>query len=306
MKFAVFGAGGVGCFYGALLSRKFEVTFIGRGKHLEAMKRKGLKLISEKFGEINVKESDRVSFTSNASEARDADVVLLCVKSYDTQEAALKLKTVLKEDSVVISVQNGIENEEILAKYLGKERVLGATAFVGSFVKEPGVVIHQAAGTLEIGELSAKTSDRVEKIAEAMRSCGIDVRVSKNILYTLWKKLMWNVAFNPYSVITRSTVGQLLENPHTRKTLKRLMRECQKTARVYGVDIPDRVIESYLKSLPSLKDYKTSMLLDFERGKRLEIDGITGALLRKAEEKGLELPANECILGAVELLTGRD
>ncbi|MEO2082416.1 MAG: 2-dehydropantoate 2-reductase [Desulfurobacteriaceae bacterium] len=306
MKFVIFGAGGVGGFYGGLLARcGHEVVFIAREKHLGAMKEKGLTVKSFKHGEWTVKENNRVKFTDNPKEAGKADVVLVCVKSYDTEKVAPLIKEMLKEDSVVVSVQNGIENEEILAEYLGKEKVLGATAFVGTYVKEPGVVVHEAAGLLEIGELSGKISERVEKLVEEMKKCGIEARVSRDIRYTLWKKLVWNVAFNPYSVITGATVGEILSLPESREIVKALMEECYRVAEAYGVKLKPSIMEKYLKSSPDLKDYKTSMLLDFERGKPIELEGITGALIRKAEKAGVDVLYNRCVYGTVKLMIAK-
>jgi len=303
MKFVIFGAGGVGGFYGGMVARcGHEVVFIARGEHLRAMKEKGLTVKSFKHGEFNVKENKKVKFTDNPKEAGKADVVLVCVKSYDTEEIAPLIKPMLKEDTVVVSVQNGIENEEILAKYLGKEHVLGATAFVGTYVSEPGVVVHEAAGLLEIGELSGELSERVKRLVEEMKKCGIEARVSKDINYTLWKKLVWNVAFNPYSVVTKATVGEMLSFPETYEILRNLMLECYRVAEAYGVKLKPRTMENYLKSTPDLMNYKTSMLLDFEKGKPIEIEGITGALIRKAEKKNIPVPYNRCVYGTVKLL----
>jgi len=303
LRYLIFGSGGVGSFYGALLARcGKEVVFLGRGKHLKAMKEKGLKIESFKYGSFLIKEEGKVLFTDKTEGLGRFDVVLFCVKSYDTEKGAPLLKELLKEDGVVISVQNGIENEEILARHLGKNRVLGATAFVGVYVKEPGTIVHEAAGLLEIGELSGEVSDRVKQIVEELKSCGIEARVSKDINYTLWKKLVWNAAFNPYSVITKATVGELLEFKGTREVLEKLMEECFKVAEAYGVKLKPSLIEKYLKSSPDLKNYKTSMLLDFERGKPLEIDGITGALIKKAERKGIPVPYNKCVYSTVKFL----
>jgi len=303
LKFVVFGAGGVGSFYGGMLARcGHEVVFIARGQHLKAMKEKGLTVKSFKHGEFTVKEGEKVKFTDRPEEAGKADAVLVCVKSYDTEKVAPLIKPMLKEDTVVVSVQNGIENEEILAKYLGENHVLGATAFIGTYVSEPGTVVHEAAGLLEIGELSGKPSERVERLVEEMRRCGIEARASRDIRYTLWKKLVWNVAFNPYSVITRATVGEMLELPETYQILKKLMEECYAVAEAHGTKLKPKIMENYLRSSPDLMNYKTSMLLDFERGKPIELEGITGALIRKAEEKGVEVPYNRCVYGTVKLL----
>lgn len=304
MQFAIFGTGGVGGFYGGMVARcGHEVAFIARGEKLKAMKERGLTVESFKHGKWTVKEDGkRVVFTDRPEEAGKVDVVFVCVKSYDTEKVAPKLLPMLKEESVVVSVQNGIENEEILARYVGKERVLGATAFVGAYVKEPGVVVHEAAGLLEIGELNGKSSERVERLVELLKGCGIEARVSKDINYTLWKKLVWNVAFNPYSVITRATVGEMLSLKETYQILKKLMEECYRVAENYGVKLKQRIMENYLKSTPDLMNYRTSMLLDFERGKKIELEGITGALIRKAEAKGVDVPYNRCVYGTVKLL----
>ncbi len=304
MKFAVFGTGGVGGFYGAMLARcGSDVTFISRGKKLKAMKDNGLTVKSFKHGTWNIKEGKKIRFTDNPKDICDDDVILVCVKSYDTEKVASVLSSVVKPNAVVISVQNGIENEEILSRYLGSERVLGATAFVGSYVEKPGTVIHEAAGLIEIGEMNGKPSKRVESIVKIMRECGIDARASRDIRYSLWKKLVWNVAFNPYSIVTRSTVGEMLSMRETYDVLKNLMLECYKVAESYGVSLKPKVMENYLKSTSDLMNYKTSMLLDFEREKPIELEGITGALIRKAYAKGIDVPYNKCVYATVKILS---
>ncbi len=302
MKYGVVGIGGVGGFYGSMLANAgFKTVFLSKPKYLNVFVNKGLTVESYKQGKFTVRESDRIIFTDSYNSLKDCDTVLLCVKSYDTEDVARKLS---KVDGVfsVVSIQNGIENEEILAKYIGEERVIGATAFIGSYVKEPGDVVHEAAGLLEIGELNKVISDRVEAIASDMKEAGIDVRISKDINYTLWKKLMWNVAFNPYSVITRATVGEILNMKETYEIVKNLMVECKEVAKAYDVKLKEKTVKGYLKSSEDLMKYKTSMLLDFERGKPIEIEGITGALIRKAKEREIDVPFNKCVYGTVKLV----
>ncbi|WP_456397351.1 ketopantoate reductase family protein [Desulfurobacterium sp.] len=302
MRYGVVGVGGVGGFYGGMLARGgFETVFVTKKKYLSAFKDKGLTVESYKHGRFTIEESERAVFTDSYDALKNCDVVLLCVKSYDTENVVKELSKI-NGRFAVISVQNGIENEEIISRYLGADRVIGATAFIGSYVKEPGTIVHEAAGLLEIGEMDGSVTDRVKQIADDMKEAGIEVRISKDINYTLWKKLMWNVAFNPYSVVTGATVGQMLEFEHTRSILRNLMVECKKVAAAYGIALKDSTIEVYLKSSPDLMGYKTSMLLDFERGKPIEIEGITGALIRKAKRKEVLVPYNECVYGTVKFL----
>jgi len=299
MRIGIFGTGALGGFYGGILAKNgAEVVFIARGKTLEIIRKQGLKIKSIKYGEFIVP----VKATNDPATAGEVDVLLLCVKSYDTAKVAPLLLPMLRKNSVVISVQNGIDNEEILAKVVGVERVLGGVAFVGAYVVSPGVVVHEAAGLLEIGELSREKTDRVEKIVSFLNAHGVEARVSKDILYALWKKLLWNVAFNPYSVVTRATVGQILTCKEAREVLVSVMQECLEVARAWGVELRAIHIDKYLKMTPGLADYKTSMLLDFNRGKTLEIEGITGALIKKAEAKGISVPFNQCIYNTVKFL----
>ncbi len=299
MKIGIFGTGALGGFYGGVLVKGgADVVFIARGKILKTIKERGLTIKSFKHGQFTVK----VKAKENPEEAGKVDVVLLCVKSYDTERVAPLLLSMLKEDSVVISVQNGIENEEILSKVVGKDRVFGATAFIGTYVESPGIVVHQAAGLLEIGELSGKITERVERIVNFLKSNGIEARVSKDINYALWKKLLWNVSFNPYSVMTRATVSQMLKVSETKEVLRNLMEEATLVAKAYGVELKTKTIDDYLNPSEDLMDYKTSMLVDFERGKPLEIEGITGALIRKARDKGIDIPYNKCVYATVKLL----
>ncbi|MDL1971286.1 MAG: 2-dehydropantoate 2-reductase [Candidatus Desulfofervidaceae bacterium] len=299
MRIGIFGTGALGGFYGGILVKNgADVVFIARGKTLEVIRKQGLGIKSVKYGEFTVP----VKATDNPDAAGKVDILLLCVKSYDTAKVAPLLLPMLKETSVVISVQNGIDNEEILAEVLGAERVLGGVAFVGAYVISPGVVVHEAAGLLEIGELTRKKTERVERVVSFLNAYGIESRVSRDILYALWKKLLWNVAFNPYSVVTRTTVGQMLTCKEAREILVSVMQECLEVARAWGVKLKESHIEKYLKVTPGLSDYKTSMLLDFERGKPLEIEGITGALIKKAEAKKLNVPFNRCIYNTVKFL----
>ncbi len=304
MRIAIFGTGGVGGFYGGMLARcGVEAVFILKRGKADFFKRKGLTVKSFKYGNFTVKENrENVLFTDKPLDCGKFDVVLVCVKSYDTASVAPTVAKILNRNGVAISLQNGIENEEILSKFAGKERVLGATAFVGTYVSEPGVVVHEAAGLLEIGEMNGKETERVEKIVDLFKSCGVEARVSRNINYTLWKKLMWNVAFNPYSVITKATVGQMVSLPETFNILKELMLECIKVARNYGINLKEKTMEAYLNPPEDLLNYKTSMLLDFEKEKPIELEGITGALIRKAANKGIDVPYNKCIYGTVKLL----
>lgn len=299
MKIGIFGTGALGGFYGGVLVKGgADVVFIARGEILKAIKKRGLTIKSFKHGQFTV----NVKARENPEEAGKVDVVLLCVKSYDTERVAPLLLPMLKEDSVVISVQNGVENEEILSKVVGKDRVFGATAFIGAYVESPGIVVHQAAGLLEIGELSGEVTERVEKIVNFFKSKGIEARVSKDINYALWKKLLWNVSFNPYSVMTRATVSQMLKVSETKEVLRNLMEEATLVAKAYGVELKTKTIDDYLNPSEDLMDYKTSMLIDFERGKPLEIEGITGALIRKARDKGIGIPYNKCVYATVKLL----
>lgn len=299
MRFVVFGAGAVGGYYGALLQAGgHDVVFVARGATLAALRRRGLR-IERANGPIvlpSVEATDRLDGLA------PADAVLVCVKSHDTRAAATALAPVVRPDTIVVSLQNGVENEGILADALGLPPLLVAFTQIGVAVREPGVVDYSGRGEIYVGEPDGSMTPRLQTFADACGTAGVTCRVRADILLGLWQKLAWNAGFNAVSTITDTTVGAIVDDAALAGVVTDAMAEVDAVATALGVPVRRHRLPAVLEeSRRGLRDFATSMLQDRRRGSRLEVDGITGAVLRAAARTGVPVPTNR-VLHA--LLTG--
>lgn len=294
LNFVVLGVGAVGGFYGLRLAKylqehpgEFGLSFVARSKTLEAL-RQGAVLddcgIRYEFKDLHVVEK----FSDLKLDPERLTVVLLCVKSKDTIEAA---KTIAG-NVVVLSVQNGVENEERVASVLGKEYVIGALTNIGAEVIEPGYYVNKGKYSLVLGELDGKITERIEVITEILKRVGLNVKISENIYQQLWSKLVWNAGFNPTSVLYEMTVGELLERPEVRERIVGVMHEVVNVATGLGYQLADGIVEDHVQrtDVPEWYEFRTSMLQDYQNDKPIELDDLLGVVLRKAKDLGLELP----------------
>jgi 2-dehydropantoate 2-reductase len=293
MKVAVFGAGGVGAFYGGLLAGAgHDVHFIARGAQLEALRTRGLRISSLALGEITVPP---VSATARAGDIGIADLVLVCVKAHQTTGILEQVAPLLGEHTIVMALQNGVESDEVLSARFGAERVLSAVVYVGATLEEPGHVRHVAAGTLVIGDRHGASSERLERVREVLASTGLPVRVSPDIERQRWHKLAWNASFNAISALTLRSSQDLLANPSTRALLVGMMREVVAVAHARGVTLGEADIEQLVAATEKSAAIRTSMLVDRERGRQLETDALVGVVVRKGKEAGVPTPIAEVL-----------
>lgn len=292
VHFVVLGMGAVGGFYGLRLAKhlqehpgEFGLSFIARGKTLEAL-REGASLIDcdedTKFTGLNCFGS----FGDIDFKANEQVVVLLCVKSKDTLEA---VNSIDRNDIAVISIQNGVENEQRIASVLGEERTIGALTNIAAEALEPGNYINKGKYSLVIGELDGSSSERLERIMELLRAAGINTRISENIYKELWSKLVWNAGFNPTSVLYQMTVGELLADPEIRAIIVGVMQEVKQVAHALGYDLADDLDQKHIArtDTPEWYSFRTSMLQDHQKGKVIELDDLLGVVVRKGQELGL-------------------
>jgi len=301
MKILVMGAGAIGAYYGAKLKRAGEDVYLcARGKHLRALKTRGLVLKGS--GEEIVL---RIPATDNPSEFAPYDLVLFCVKSYDTISAADQLRGCLSPGGIVMTLQNGVENEAKLAAIFGRAAVMGGNARVGVEMVAPGKIVHLSTGHIDFGELDGRVSDRARKIADVFRRAGILGQISADIMAARWDKLIWNGALNTVATLTRRRVGEIIDDPEGLKLLRTLMQEIVNVARAEGANISDDRIEEYIAhSQKNLRALKTSTQQDLERGKALEYEALSGAVVRAARRHGINVPAVEAIYALLRLLDG--
>jgi 2-dehydropantoate 2-reductase len=297
-KIAVVGAGGVGGYFGGKLALAGkDVTFIARGEHLKALQNNGLRVISVK-GDFHLP----VKATDNPAQVGPVEVVLFCVKSYSTEEAARQCLPLMGPETVVISLQNGVDNEEKLAAILGREKILGGVAYIGAGIKEPGVILHTLPGKFAFGELPGGISPRVKELEQFFQAAGVEAKANENIQKALWDKLMWNAAFNGISAATGATLDEIGEEPLGKEWVRKVMEEVRAVAAASGIELVVERMEYFVESSIKSKGVKTSTLQDLEAGKPLEAEALNGMVVKKGQELGVPTPYNFGLYAALSMI----
>jgi 2-dehydropantoate 2-reductase len=279
------------------------VTLIGRAQHVEAMARAGLS-----FDSIHFRERIPVSATTDAAVVRDAEIVLLCVKTVDTEEAAKSLAPHLRRGAVLVSLQNGVDNVERIRSASGIEAI-PASVYVAAEMTGPGCVKHTARGDLVIGEpsdlhaIDGTRKQHLERLATLFGRAGISCTVSKNIAGELWTKLIMNCAYNAISALSRSRYGRMVQSPWTRELMRQVIEEVVAVARAAGIRFPEgNLVEAGLTLAETMPNAISSTAQDLARGKRTEIDSLNGYVARRGAELGVATPVNQTLHALVKLL----
>jgi len=298
MKILIMGTGGVGGYYGGLLAQQGnDVTFIARGAHLYALRHEGLKVKSV-HGDFHV-------FPANATDdpvhAGPVDLILFCVKTYNTDEAAQAIHPAVGPQTVVLSIQNGVDAAERIGEVIGMEHVLGGATWLSSAVAEPGVIkqISQFR-RIVFGELGGGRSERVQPIFEVLNQTGITAEISEDIQKVLWTKLVFITAVSSIGSLTRLPMGDYRSIPETRSLLFQLMQEVESLARAEGVDLDADVVQSWLEFIDNAAPtIKPSMQLDVEVGYRTELESMIGIVGRKGRKVGIPTPAVDFVYASL-------
>jgi 2-dehydropantoate 2-reductase len=293
MRLVTIGAGGVGGYFGArLIAAGEDVTFVARGVHLAAMQRHGLQLESPK-GDLHLQN---VQATDDVASIGQADIVLLTVKMYDLEAAAAGVKPLVGPDTAVITLQNGVEAVDIVSRFVPRANVVGGVAYVAAVIAEPGLIRHTSLDALIFGELDGRRSERLSKLAAACERAGFAARVSDDINVDLWAKFARLSVFSGMTAVTRSPIGVLRDDAELYAMLQAACQETIRVGRAQGVALPEALmgeIEQMVQSLPH--HAKASMLEDLERGKRLELPWLSGAVVRLGRAAGVATPIHQFI-----------
>ena len=294
------GAGAVGTYYGALLARAgHDVTMVARGAHLDALAAAGRAIVREADG-------TRWDVPVRAAAAPDGpapDLAIVTTKSHHTLDAARALAPAIGPGTTVLSLQNGVENVGRLASVLGAERVLGAIAFVGLRVEEPGVVDHEAEGWVKMGDPAGLTPRATA--AFALVEPAWDVVLSERIVHDQWHKLLWNAGFNAICAITGATAGEALATAGSEALVRGAMWEVVAVAARHGVTLGAADVDEMAAPNPELRDYHPSTARDLAAGKPLERDALCGFLAREGEALGVPTPVNRVLDGLLALQEDR-
>lgn len=292
MKFAVIGAGGVGGYFGGRLAQAgHDVTFVARGPHLAALRERGLRVFSTE-GDFEVPQARA---TDDPSTIGVVDVVLLAVKTWQVTDAAARLAPLLGAESAVLTLQNGVEAPDEVARVCGRERVLAGVCRIMSYVAEPGVIRHAGVTPrVEFGEWARGTSSRAEALRKALDGCpGVAAAVSGDIAAALWEKFLFIAPFSAVGAAARKPAGAWRHVKETRALLAAAMNEVVDLARARGVNLAPGLVDKTLAFTDKLpEDATASMQRDLLEGRPSELEAQTGAIVRLGREAGVATPAN--------------
>lgn len=294
MNILVLGSGGVGGYYGGLLSKQgHDVTFIARGEHLKAIQASGLQVKSI-HGDFTVSPARA---TDDPASVAEPDLILFCVKTYSTDEGVQAIKPVVGKDTTVLSLQNGIDAPERIGKALGMEHMIGGATWISSAVASPGLIKQMSEfRRVVIGELNGQKTPRVEAIYQAFKDTGITAELSEDILKVMWSKFVFITAASSFGSLTRLPIGAYRSVPETRALITQLLGEADAVARRQGVDLDADIIQKTMAFIDNNgPNIKPSMQLDVEAGRRTELDSLVGVVGRKGRELGVPTPLADAI-----------
>jgi 2-dehydropantoate 2-reductase len=301
VKIAVMGAGGVGGYFGGRLAQGgHDIHFVGRGPHLAAIRANGLRVRSVR-GDFSL-PPERTPATDDPASIGPCEVVLFTVKSFDTDTAAPALGPLLGSGTAVISLQNGIDNEEKLAAHIGAEHVVGGVAFIFAGIAEPGV-IRDSGGPARIlvGEFDRRRTPRVEGFVAACTESGIDAAVATDIGVALWSKWAFICAQAGLTAATGLPIGEIRDAPAAWDLFRQVVTEAWQVGRAEGVALPDDLVEQHLAFTQSLEpDGRSSLHDDKVAGRRMEVEALIGELVRRAEAHGVPAPAARAVYAILE------
>jgi 2-dehydropantoate 2-reductase len=297
LRIAVMGAGAVGCYYGALLARAgHAVSLIGRQSHVQAVQQRGLRL---ETALLDVQVPMQAS--TEASAVQGADVVLFCVKSTDTEAAARAIQPWLAPGALVLTLQNGVDNDERVRAVLDRRTpVAAAVVYVATAMAGPGHVQHHGRGELVIAP-----SPRSEAVAAQFGAAGIPTQISDNVRGALWAKLVLNCAYNALSALSQQPYGQLVQAPGVTDVIADTVAECLAVAKADGVTIPGDVAAAVRGIPATMPGQHSSTAQDLARGKPTEIDHLNGYVVQRGEALGVPTPLNRALQVLVKLAEGR-
>jgi 2-dehydropantoate 2-reductase len=316
MRFAVVGAGAIGAYLGAALARGgTKVTLVARGPHLQAMQERGVRVLSAR-GDFEVFPTA----TDDLTVVAEADVVVVALKAYSLPELAPRLGKLIRPGAAVVAVQNGIpwwyfqshggpldgltldsvDPGAVVTNSIPAEAIVGCVVYASTEIVEPGVIRHIEGTRFSLGEPNRQISSRCQQISQALSKGGLKAPVEERLRDEIWLKLLGNATFNPVSVLTGSSLGELAQAPAMREMLLATFEEIANLAATLGVEF-NVPLTRRLEAGIAVGDHKTSMLQDFEAGKPLEHQCMTGAIIELAHRLDMPVPHVETLHACIDL-----
>ncbi len=298
MNIVIIGAGAIGSLFGALLLKNNNVWLIGRKSHISAIKKSGL--VIEDKTQLNVK--------INAEESVDRitsfpDLLILTVKSYDTESAILEARKIISKDTIVLSLQNGLDSVDKIKKFVDCKKIIAGVTTHGAFFYKPGFIKHTGKGTTILGELNGQKTKRIVNIVDTFNGIGIETIVSKNIIRDLWTKAIVNSSINPLTTFFQCKNGYLLKNPILEKLVEKVCMESTNIANTDGLNLSyDEMFEKTKEVIRNTSENQSSMLQSFKKGKKTEIESINGKLVEIGRKHDIDVSLNEMLIYSIESL----
>lgn len=299
MRIAVMGTGGTGGYFGGLLARAGEdVTFIARGDHLGAIRKNGLAIKSVLSGDFSIP----AKATDNTRDMGPVDLVLFCVKAYDNAMAIDQIRPLIGPETVVLSVQNGIDNEQQIGEAIGPEHLVGCVAYVSSTIESPGVVAQRGGpGKIVFGEMQGGPSARTEALHSTLQNSGITAELHADIQIALWQKFLGICGVNGITALTRLPLGEILACEETRNLMRGTMQEVEAIGRASGAALVEGCVDQSMDLFSTMgASVRGSMYYDLAAGRRLELEVLNGTVVRLGGKHGIPTPINFVIYAALK------
>ena len=291
MNIVVYGAGAIGSLFGAILSKNNNVVLIGRKAHVETINKNGL--IVE--GKTNIKK--KVLSFENIKNVSPPDLMIISVKSYDTEKTMIQAKKLIRKKTVVMSLQNGLDNIEKIEKYVSRDRIAVCITTHGAIFSKPGVIIHTGFGKTIIGNPNGEDTNKLLDIVKIFNEAGVETTVSDDIICEMWIKGIINSSINPLTTIFNCKNGYLLENPILEKLVEKICKESTHIAYSYGLDLDyNEMIMKTKKVIYDTNENFSSMLQSYKKGKKTEIDNINGVILKIGKKNDLNVFLNDFLI----------
>jgi len=295
MNIVILGAGAIGSLFGALLSKKNDVVLIGRTSHVNAIRKNGLTIDGKTQLNMKISAEDAVDAVSLS-----VDLLIVTVKSYDTESAIDQAKQIIHNKTVVLSLQNGLDNIKAIEHVVDRS---GVTTH-GAFFSKPGCIKHTGVGKTILGELDGETSERIKNIENVFNKSGIETVVSKNIIEDMWVKAVVNSCINPITAFFGCSNGYLLENPLLEKIVEKVCLESTNVTNAYGMNLSRQIMIKKTKEvIRETSENYSSMIQSVRKGRKTEIDSINGVLVDIGRTYDVDVSLNEILVSLVKTLS---
>ena len=301
MNIVILGAGAIGSLFGALLSKKNNVLLIGRTSHVNAIRKNGLTIDGKTQLNMKISAEDAVDAVSFS-----VDLLIVTVKSYDTESAIDQAKQIIHNKTVVLSLQNGLDNIKAIEHVVDRRQIIVGVTTHGAFFSKPGCIKHTGVGKTILGELDGETSERIKNIENVFNKSGIETVVSKNIIEDMWVKAVVNSCINPITAFFGCSNGYLLENPLLEKIVEKVCLESTNVANAYGMNLSRQIMIKKTKEvIRETSENYSSMIQSVRKGRKTEIDSINGVLVDIGRTYDVDVSLNEILVSLVKTFSNQ-